>query len=88
MSTTGNEALESIKNERKGFNMTRDIVNLNIDIPADKKDIVAAFKALANAFKSDINVRGSITQAIGDNTTYQQAKDNFFNKYAGSLKNR
>ena len=35
MSTTGNEALESIKNERKGFNMTRDIVNLNIDIPDD-----------------------------------------------------
>jgi len=37
--------------------MTGDIVNLNIDIPADKKEIITAFKGLIDAFKNDINVK-------------------------------
>ena len=57
MGTVNNEALESIKNEMKGVDMANNVINLSINIPADKKEILTAFKGLINAFRSDIEVK-------------------------------
>ncbi|MDY0365608.1 MAG: hypothetical protein RBQ81_07100 [Arcobacteraceae bacterium] len=38
------------------------VVNFNFDIPADKKEIIAAFKGLINTFKNDIKVKERDTQ--------------------------
>lgn len=88
MGTIGNEALENIRNEMKGFDMASNIVNLNIDIPADKKDVITAFQGLINAFRSDIKVKEveSTQEVKSNNITYEKAQKDFFGKYVGSLK--
>lgn len=84
MGTIGNEALENIRNEMKGVKMATNMINLNIDIPADKKEVITAFKGLINAFKSDISVKENTIK--NNNISYEQAQKDFFNKYVGSLK--
>lgn len=69
MGTIGNEALENIRNEMKGVKMASNMVNLNIDIPADKKEIITAFKGLINAFKSDIKVKEIVEVSQESNKT-------------------
>ena len=85
MSTIKNEALESIKSEMKGFNMSSNVVNLNIDIPADKKEIVAAFKALINAFRSDIKVKEVENIEVSQENKNPNSLDEF-KKQFGHLK--
>lgn len=84
MGTIGNEALEQIRNDMKGVKMATNMINFNIDIPADKKEVITAFKGLINAFKSDISVKENTIK--NNNISYEQAQKDFFGKYAGSLK--
>ncbi|MFA6760857.1 MAG: hypothetical protein WCR69_07440 [Sulfuricurvum sp.] len=43
--------------DQKGYEMISSTINLNIHIPADKKDIIAVFKAFINVFRDDIKVK-------------------------------
>ncbi len=82
MGTVNNEALESIKNEMKGVDMANNVINLSINIPADKKEILTAFKGLINAFRSDIEVK-----EVSQLDLSKENKDDFnIMDYAGVIK--
>jgi|GEM_PF-1458557 len=76
--------------------MLNNMVNININIPNDKKEIIQAFKALINAFKKDIEVKKEEDKIeamptkddlIDTKTTrYEEAKAKFFSQYVGAFK--
>lgn len=62
----------------------KNTVIFNIKVLTDKKEIVAAFNGLINAFKDEIEV--TINEESSRNQTYDETKDKFFNDYAGKVK--
>lgn len=77
------EAMKRIRNEIQGVNMAN-VVKLDIDIPADKKEIITAFKGLINAFKNDIKVK-EVENIADEIQSYEQFKTNYFSKYRGAF---
>jgi len=63
--------------------MLSNMVNININIPNDKKEIIQAFKSLINAFKNDIEIKkeNEIIHSLDKNNKLEE-----FNKIAGSIK--
>jgi len=54
------------------------MVNININIPEDKKEIITAFNALINAFKNDIEVKKEkIVKSPLDNNRLEEFKKQF-----------
>ena len=64
--------------------MANNMININIDIPADKKEIIAAFKGLINAFKNDIKVK-EVENIADEIQSYEQFKTDYFSKYRGAF---
>jgi len=62
------------------------MVNININIPEDKKDIITAFNALINAFKNDIEVRKENLLSQKKDINYQKAKEEYLTNYRGVFK--
>ena len=89
MSTVNNEALESIKNEMKGASMGA-VANKGFyfEISENEKDTMILVTNLLN--KLGIKVKEvenkNIQEVKEKELSYQQAKNDFFTKYAGSLK--
>lgn len=43
--------------DQKGYEMISSTINLNIHIPADKKEIIETFRAFIKVFRGDIKVK-------------------------------
>jgi len=70
------------------------MVNININIPEDKKEIITAFNALINAFKNDIEDVNPVSYGQRKENllpkkkdiNYQKAKEEYITNYRGAFK--
>ncbi|MDY0238782.1 MAG: hypothetical protein RBS42_08005 [Campylobacterales bacterium] len=88
MATATNEIKEELKEHKMA-----DVVNFNINIPANETDkidlLIKLFEALKISNKKELKVGGNEAyqeELAKENITYEEARDDFFTKYAGSLK--
>lgn len=77
---------DTINTIQKEIDMAN-MINLNIDIPSNKKDVIAAFKGLIVAFKNDIKVRETKDSQVDtpQKTGIETSHGEFFSKYVGAF---
>ena len=73
MATATNEIKEELKEHKMA-----DVVNFNINIPADQKEIIAAFRGLIVTFKDKIEVEKMGTQEAKKNENVNMSNILYF----------
>ncbi|MDY0238792.1 MAG: hypothetical protein RBS42_08055 [Campylobacterales bacterium] len=73
MATATNEIKEELKEHKMA-----DVVNFNINIPADQKEIIAAFRELIVTFKDKIEVEKMDTQETKKNENVNMSNILYF----------